>query len=104
MIKKIKYIFPILFFVTACSGLSDAKKVLKNEKNITTDEFLVKKKEPLILPPEFDKLPVPNSKKNSVNENIEKEKIKKILNAGEKTLQNKKNSSSLEESIIDKIR
>ena len=56
--KKFKYIFPILFLISACGGLSDAKKVLKNEKVITTDEFLVKKKEPLILPPEFDKLPV----------------------------------------------
>ena len=28
----------------------------------TTDEFLVKKKDPLIIPPEYDKLPVPKSK------------------------------------------
>ena len=102
--KKFKYIFPILFLISACGGLSDAKKVLKNEKVITTDEFLVKKKEPLILPPEFDKLPVPDSEKNPAIESKEKEKLKKILKADEKMSQNKKSSSSLEETIIDKIR
>ena len=102
--KKINYLFLILFATSACSGLSDAKKVLKNEKVITTDEFLVKKKEPLILPPEFDKLPVPGSEKNPAIESKEKEKLKKILKADEKTSQNKKGPSSLEETIIDKIR
>jgi hypothetical protein len=102
--KKFKYIFPILFLISACGGLGDAKKVLKNEKVITTDEFLVKKKEPLILPPEFDKLPVPGSEKNPAIESKEKEKLKKILKADEKTSQNKKGPSSLEETIIDKIR
>ena len=38
------YILLILFFTSACAGLSDAKKVLKNEKTATTDEFLVKKR------------------------------------------------------------
>tara|TARA_B100000035_G_C20752148_1_gene444454 strand:- start:25 stop:336 length:312 start_codon:yes stop_codon:yes gene_type:complete len=102
--KKLKYILPILFFISACGGLSDAKKALKNEKVITTDEFLVKKKEPLVLPPEFDKLPAPDSKKNPASKSKEKDKLKKILKADEKVPQNKKSSSSLEETIIDKIR
>ena len=37
-------------------GLSDAERVLRNEKKNTTDEFLVKKKKPLTLPPEYDTL------------------------------------------------
>ena len=39
--------------------------VLKNEKITNTDEFLVKKRDPLVLPPEFETLPKPNSVKNS---------------------------------------
>ena len=78
------------------------KKFLRM-KISNTDEFLLKKKEPLTLPPEFDKLPVPNSKKSK--ENItEKEKLKKILKAEDKDIKDKNSSSSLEENIIEKIR
>ena len=76
--KNFFYFISIILLLSACGGLSDAKKVLKNEKISNTDEFLVKKKEPLILPPEFDKLPKPNSKK-SKNKTTEEEKLKKNL-------------------------
>ena len=37
---------------------------LRNEKINSTDEFLVKKKDPLILPPDFDKIPTPGAMSN----------------------------------------
>ena len=43
--KKAINLLLILFLLSSCQGLSDAKKALKNEKVKTTDEFLVKKKE-----------------------------------------------------------
>ena len=102
MIKKIKYIFPILFFVTACSGLSDAKKVLKNEKTSNTDEFLVKKKDPLILPPDYDKIPTPDSKIKNIDD---KRKLKNILKAPrEEIIKSTDKSKSLEKKILEKIR
>ena len=89
--------------LSGCGGLSDAKKVLKNQKINSTDEFLVKKKEPLVLPPDFDKLPEPGTE--NINSTIrEKDKIKKILKAGEINSKEVKTSSSLEETIIEKIR
>ena len=42
--KKSVFILIIFFLVTACANLNEAKKVLKNEKTYSTDEFLVKKK------------------------------------------------------------
>ena len=39
-------------------------KILRNEKINSTDEFLVKKKDPLILPPDFDKIPTPGAMSN----------------------------------------
>ena len=61
---KIKYklLFYTVFLsiLTSCTSLSDAQKVLRNEKK-TTDEFMVKKRESLSTPPDFEKLPVPNS-------------------------------------------
>ena len=40
---------------------SEAKKVLSNEKIKTTDEFLVKKRDPLVLPPNYKDLPKPGT-------------------------------------------
>lgn len=101
--KNLKYFFIIFFLISSCSGLGEAKKVLKNEKVFTTDEFLVKKKEPLTLPPNFEELPVPNQNKKENNLMTDEEKLKKILNAENKELNETTSSSSLEEKIIEKI-
>ena len=61
MIKNFYFINIILIFLTACSGLSDAGKVLRNEKVRTTDEFLVKKRSPLVLPPDYEEIPEPGA-------------------------------------------
>ena len=45
----------------SCSSMKEAGQVLRNEKVKTTDEFLVKKKQPLILPPNYEKIPEPGS-------------------------------------------
>ena len=99
--KYITYILILLFTQVSCSGFKEAGKVLRNEKNNTTDEFLVKKKEPLIMPPDLDKIPEPQSIKDK-KENDE-EKIKKILKVPKSTTNNINSNSSTEDSIIDKI-
>ena len=103
--KNFRLILIIFLLVSACTNLDDAKKVLKNEKTSSTDEFLVKKKEPLTLPPDFDKLPLPNSiSENKDNSLSNEEKIKKILTSEEENLSESGNSSNLEETIIKQIR
>ena len=96
-------VFSIIAFIVlvSCSNLQEAGKVLRNEKTKTTDEFLVKKKEPLIMPPDLDKIPEPESLKNK-KEN-EEEKIKKILKVPETSVKKNNSNSSTEELIIDKI-
>ena len=96
-------VFPIIVFtvLVSCSNLQEAGKFLRNEKTKTTDEFLVKKKEPLIMPPDLDKVPEPESLKNK-KEN-EEEKIKKILKVPETSVKKNNSNSSTEELIIDKI-
>ena len=97
--KKITSIFIFLIFFS-CSSLKDAGKVIRNEKITTTDEFLVKKKDPLILPPNYEKIPQPDTLK----ENKSKEKsVKSILKINTKNQSLKKNSST-EKSIIEKIK
>ena len=100
--KKINIILIIFIFLTSCSGMSDAKKVLKNEKIKTTDEFLVKKRNPLVLPPNFEEIPEPGTKPKK-NEN-EEDKIKKILKAPKTESTQNNKSKSVEESILKRIR
>ena len=57
--KKYFLFLQIFIFIANCSGFSDFKKTMTGEKITSTDEFLIKKKDPLILPPEFEKLPLP---------------------------------------------
>lgn len=100
--KKINIILIIFIFLTSCSGMSEAKKVLKNEKIKTTDEFLVKKRNPLVLPPNFEEIPEPGTKPKK-NEN-EEDKIKKILKAPKTESTQNSKSKSVEESILKRIR
>ena len=104
-IIKMQYIiYLIIFILTAsCASLDDAGKVLRNEKIKTTDEFLIKKKEPLIMPPDLDEIPEPESLKNKKVENDD-EKIKKILKMPNTVNNNNKANSSTENLIIDKIK
>ena len=100
--KKILTTLFLPIILLSCTSLQEAGKVLRNEKIKSTDEFLVKKKEPLVLPPDFNKIPEPGSlsKKDSENEN----RIKKILKAPNTNETKENNSSSVEDTIIDRIR
>jgi len=96
---KIINILIIIFFVTSCQTLQTAKKTLTGEKEFSSDEFMVQKKNPLILPPDYENLPTPDE------EAAAKEEISNF----EKTLgasieDNSSESSSAEESILKKIR
>ena len=60
MYKKIVNMLVIIFFVTSCQSMKSAKRALTGEKKATTDEFLIQKKDPLILPPDYENLPTPD--------------------------------------------
>jgi len=93
--------FIITLFLYSCSGFSDISKTLRNEKIRTTDEFLVKKRQPLSLPPDYKDLPEPRSKDS--NAGNEEDSINKILKI-EKNQTTSNKSSNVEQSIINQIR
>ena len=104
--KNIKIILLIGLLVMA-NGCQDIKQGLTGEKKNNTDEFLVKKKNKLVLPPDFEKLPKPkmNAKEESNNNNFD-EDIKKLLGQSRvekktKTVSQKK--SKIESAILEKI-
>ena len=70
MNKKI-FLIIALFFLSSCQNVKDA---LTGKKYENSDEFLVIKKNPLVLPPNFNELPTPKDVANTNQiENIETE-------------------------------
>ena len=67
-----KYLFIIiLFFLCSCQNVKNA---LSGKKYENSDEFLVIKKNPLVLPPNFNDLPTPKDVTDTTQiENIENE-------------------------------
>ena len=98
MYKKIIYILFLLIFIASCTTLDSVKRGLTGEKKKSSDEFLIKKKDPLILPPDFEDLPLPDEI------TTETEEISNFEKTLETSMEETSSSSgSLEESILKKI-
>ena len=100
--KNIKLLLISLFFLNSCGGLKEAGKVLRNEKIRTTDEFLIKKQEPLVLPPDYNKIPQLDSLQTKKID--DKKRIRNILEDNNLSKKTQKSTTSTEQSIIDRIR
>ena len=59
MLKKIIFTLVLFLFISSCETMTSVKRGLTGEKIKSTDEFFVKKKDPLILPPNYESLPTP---------------------------------------------
>jgi hypothetical protein len=104
MVKKISYLLVLIFLVTSCGDTLDSvKRGLTGEKRNSTDEFLVKKKDPLILPPDFEKLPEPGNLSPSEEDSAIQEKLQKVSIEEDGTTSTS-TSSSTENSILKQIR
>ena len=68
--KNVVNLIIITLFLTSCQSAKDAFTL---QKKNNTDEFLVEKKNPLVLPPEYGKLPLPSGEKVMNNENQDEE-------------------------------
>ena len=73
--KKVIKIFIISLILTSCQTAKDA---LSLKKKSGGDEFLVEKKSPLVLPPEFGKLPTPTNEQNNEGKSEEND-IKSLV-------------------------
>ena len=99
MFKKFFYLLIIIFFLASCADTYDSvKRGLTGAKSKSVDEFLIKKKDPLILPPDYENLPSPDDR---IVENDEISSFEKKL---EETIETETSSSgSIEDSILKKI-
>ena len=103
-----KIIIIIFFLITACaSSWDDIKKGLGGEKRTSTDEFLVRKKEPLVMPPKWKNLPEPGGVMKSDDEVEEVTDIEELIKLGknkESSTNHEQGKGNLEESILEKIK
>ena len=78
--KKIVFLLTLTFLVASCADSWDSvKRGITGEKRRSMDEFLIKKKDPLILPPQYDELPLP---KSSDFQEKEENTVKSLLKTG----------------------
>ena len=103
-----KTIFTILLCLITLNACTTIKEGLTGTKKGGTDEFLVDKKAPLVVPPNFEELPEPGIKKdeNLASIKIDNSSIEKIINESSSIDTSEKNNNSnnsIEESIIEKL-
>ena len=98
-----QFVVIIFFLLSACGETLDSvKRGLSGQKKVSTDEFLVEKKDPLVLPPGYYDLPEPGQ--TEMDEDLDEKDISSILKV-ENNNQNTDSSETkgLEESILKKI-
>ena len=71
--------------LSSCQSIKDNLSLKKKE---SVDEFLIEKKNPLVVPPEFSKLPVPTNQDEKVENRVNNEEdldLSKVLTETETT-------------------
>ena len=117
MIKNKLTVSVIIFFsilLYSCQATKDALEGKKRSEQ--SDEFLVEKKNPLAMPPDFEKLPAPGNQKVLPETFSDNKEVKDLLNIEDcdtsvniedcdtSVSNNSDNSSDIESSILEKIK
>ena len=103
---KISKLLILLLFIYSCGSVGEALQGKKRSDQ--GDEFLIDKKNPLVMPPDFDKLPKPGEANAKSTKDIENNQsnIKDLLKKSdiEEDNSSSEQSSSIESSILKKIK
>ena len=99
-------IFLILLMMLVTVSCQTVKDAVTGQKQENSDEFLVQKKHPLVLPPDFTDLPVPFEELAEVTEVQIEVDIEKLLGVenNTKNTNDTSNSSSIESFVLKKIK
>tara|TARA_B100000965_G_scaffold375408_1_gene367459 strand:- start:335 stop:661 length:327 start_codon:yes stop_codon:yes gene_type:complete len=106
MIKSYKFVIILVSFLilNSCGTMREG---FSSQKKSSIDEFLVEKKSPLVMPPDFNDLPQPKEN-NQIQENVDEKNIKALITENEEiNVDNQKSSNqnlNFENSIIEKIK
>tara|TARA_Y100001980_G_C14421928_1_gene212712 strand:- start:373 stop:681 length:309 start_codon:yes stop_codon:yes gene_type:complete len=89
-----------LLFLYSCQSIKDG---LSGKKSDKSDEFLVIKKNPLEMPPDFSELPVPQSEKIEDQSEVIDEDIENLIKSVDTDNTLDSNNRSAEEFVINEI-
>ena len=100
--RKIIFTYIFLILLNSCQSISEGFKLKEN----SADEFLVEKKNPLVLPPNFNELPSPSGDELEIKDktNDDFEISLKSGSSNENQGKNEIKSNSTAESILNKIK
>ena len=105
IIIKLFFLINILIFFSSCGTMKDA---FSNQKKNSSDEFLVEKKSPLVMPPNYDDLPVPQTSKNDSQKINKTNKIQDLITNNENkntdNLNDNTQGDTIEKSLLEKIK
>ena len=98
--KKFLIYFLILIPLFGCGS---AKEGFTLKKKNNSDEFLIEKKNPLVMPPEYGDLPVPGDFE-AQSSNVDKDEFEKIITKSKnKTSKKSTKKTNIEQSVLEKI-
>ena len=104
--EQISKLLILTIFIITLNSCGSVREGFTNSKK-STDEFLVKKKSPLVMPPEFNELPIPGNV-NQEQKNDENSEIKSLITGSEnkssKSQNNSNQNPTFENSILEKIK
>ena len=92
---KLILFIKLLILISSCGTVKDA---FTNQKKNSSDEFLVEKKSPLVMPPDYNELPAPITREDKTNSGAKK--IQDLISKNNDN--NLKNSNSNEEKNLEK--
>ena len=94
----------LLNFVLLLASCSTMKSAFVNEKKNNTDEFLVEKKSPLVMPPDFNELPIP--KEIAIQTDNSENEFKTLITQDNKKIKSNEKDidKNFEELLLDKIK
>ena len=89
----------LFIFLNSCGSIKDGFSDKKNN----SDEFLVEKKSPLVMPPDYGKLPLPE--KSDITNISDQNKIKELITTNSnESLKSEDSSKNFEEFLLKKIK
>ena len=101
-INQLIFLYLIFIFLNGCAAVQEG---FSSNKKTGSDAFLVEKKAPLVMPPNYEELPIPKLENQQSEE--KSDNIKKLISNDNKST-NKSissgNDDSLEKNILEKIK
>ena len=102
---KFKIFIYLIFFGCILTSCNTVQKAFDPERKNSSEEFLIEKKSPLSMPPDYNELPIPRSKNNEKKETSTS--LESLINNNDndngQISQETETGKGLEKSILDKI-